>query len=78
MSSHDWISLDGKVQDSSRADIMHRYLREYKRAANEGVDLSGYSERFAWYLLIIRHKIESGRILPVFIKKLIEENGENL
>lgn len=48
MSSHDWVSLDGKVHDASRVDFMHRYLRELKKAAADGTDIRGY---FAWSLL---------------------------
>ena len=48
MSSHDWVSLDGQVHDSSRVDFMHRYLLELKRAAREGADIQGY---FAWSLM---------------------------
>ncbi|MDO4284816.1 MAG: GH1 family beta-glucosidase [Eubacteriales bacterium] len=45
MSSHDWVSLDGRVHDAARVDFLHRYLREYRRAAADGVDARGY---FAW------------------------------
>lgn len=45
MSSHDWVSLDGKVHDASRVDFMMRYLKELRRAAEDGVDIDGY---FAW------------------------------
>lgn len=45
MSSHDWISADGKVHDPARIDFMYRYLCELNRASNEGVDVAGY---FAW------------------------------
>lgn len=48
MSSHDWVSLDGKVHDASRVDFMHRYLRELKKAAADGTDIRGY---FAWSLM---------------------------
>lgn len=48
MSAHDWVALDGQVHDSSRVDFMHRYLRELRRAAGEGIDIRGY---FAWSLL---------------------------
>ncbi len=47
-SSHDWICLDGKVHDTYRVDFMHRYLRELRRAADDGVDVAGY---FAWSVL---------------------------
>lgn len=44
----DWVSLDGKVHDPNRIDYMHRYLKELKRAYEEGVDIRGY---FAWSIL---------------------------
>ena len=48
VSCHDTISLDGKVHDPNRIDFLHRYLRQLKRAAKEGVDIRGY---FEWSLL---------------------------
>ena len=48
MSAHDVVSLDGKVHDPNRTDYMHRYLLSLRKAADEGVDISGY---FAWSLL---------------------------
>ena len=48
MSCHDFVSLDGKVHDPNRQDYMHRYLRELRRAAADGVDVRGY---FAWSLM---------------------------
>lgn len=93
MSSHDWISLDGKVHDSSRVDMMHRYLREYKRAADEGVDLSGYfawssidnfewaygySERFGLVFVDYQTQNRIRKDSSYFYQKVIEENGENL
>ncbi|MGV2794534.1 family 1 glycosylhydrolase, partial [Clostridium perfringens] len=48
LSSMDWVSLDGKVHDTQRIDFLHRYLREYRRAATDGVPLKGY---FCWSLL---------------------------
>lgn len=44
----DWVSLDGKVHDPGRIDFTQRYLRELRRAADEGVDVRGY---FHWSLL---------------------------
>jgi beta-glucosidase len=44
----DWVSLDGKVHDPNRIDYMHRYLKELRRASEEGIDIRGY---FAWSLL---------------------------
>lgn len=46
--NYDVVSLDGKVHDPCRIDFLQRYLREYKRAADEGIPLKGY---FQWSLL---------------------------
>ncbi|MBN2659456.1 MAG: beta-glucosidase [Spirochaetales bacterium] len=48
LSNKDWVSLDGKVHDPQRIDFTHRYLREYKRAAGDGIDLAGY---FHWSIM---------------------------
>ena len=48
MSNNDVVHLDGKVHDSQRIDYLHRYLRELKRAADDGVDVAGY---FLWSLM---------------------------
>ncbi|MEG1686672.1 MAG: family 1 glycosylhydrolase, partial [Angelakisella sp.] len=48
MSSHDWVSLDGKVHDPQRIDYLHRHLRWLKQAVDEGVDVAGY---FQWSFL---------------------------
>jgi beta-glucosidase len=48
LSCADVVSLDdGKVHDPARIDFLHRYLRELKRAAKDGVDIRGY---FQWSL----------------------------
>jgi beta-glucosidase len=49
----DVVSLDGKVHDPQRIDYLHRYLRELKRAADDGVDVRGYfqwcfTDNFEW------------------------------
>lgn len=43
MSSIDWVSLDGQVHDPQRIDFLERYLRELKRAAEEGIDIRAIS-----------------------------------
>lgn len=48
MSCHDWVSLDGKVHDPNRQDFLHRYLKQLKKACEDGIDVSGY---FVWSLL---------------------------
>jgi beta-glucosidase len=47
LSCADTVSLDGRVHDPVRVDFLHRYLRELRRAAAEGVDIRGY---FHWSL----------------------------
>ena len=93
MSSHDVVSLDGKVHDPQRQDYMHRYLLAYKRAAEDGVDASGY---FAWSLmdnyewangytdrfgLVYVDYLTQERIVKDsfhWYKAVMENNGENL
>jgi beta-glucosidase len=48
MSNTDWVSLDGKVHDPQRIDLVHRYLLQLDRAMAEGVDVRGY---FLWSIL---------------------------
>ena len=45
MSCHDFVMLDGKVHDPGRIDYVRRYLRELRRASEDGVDIRGY---FYW------------------------------
>jgi beta-glucosidase len=48
MACCDWVALDGKVHDAPRIDFLHRYLRELKRAVEEGIPVKGY---FVWSIL---------------------------
>lgn len=48
LSLPDWVSLDGRVHDAGRIDFLHRYLRELRRATDDGVDVRGY---FQWSIL---------------------------
>jgi beta-glucosidase len=48
MANIDWINLDGKVHDPQRIDYIHRYLKEYKRAIDDGVKSLGY---FVWSII---------------------------
>ncbi len=93
MSCHDAVSVDGKVHDPNRTDYFARYLREYKRAADDGVQLNGYyvwslTDNFEWGhgynqrfgLTFIDYSTQK-RIIKdsgMFIKSVIESNGENL
>jgi beta-glucosidase len=44
----DVVALDGCVHDPDRIDFTHRYLKEVKRAIEDGVDVRGY---FFWSLM---------------------------
>lgn len=48
MANNDWISIDGKINDTQREDYINRYLLAMKRAIDEGADVRGY---FYWSLL---------------------------
>lgn len=93
MSSHDWVALDGKVHDSSRVDFLHRYLREYRRAAEDGVDLMGYfawssldnfewaygySERFGLIYVDYQTQQRTWKDSAYFYRDTIRANGDNL
>ena len=93
MSSHDWVSLDGKVHDASRVDFMHRYLREFKKAAADGVDRRGYfawslmdnfewaygySERFGMVYVDYQTQKRTVKDSGLFYKNVIASNGEIL
>lgn len=45
---NDWIHEDGAVHDADRVDFMKKYLKQLKRAMDEGADVRGY---FAWSLM---------------------------
>ena len=48
LSCHDTVSSDGKVHDQNRIDFLEGYLRQLKRASENGVDVRGY---FHWSLM---------------------------
>ncbi len=93
LSCHDTKSLDGKVHDPNRQDYMHRYLKAYKRAAEDGVDAIGY---FAWSLMdnfewaygyterfgmvYVDYTTQERIVTDSFdwYKTVMEQNGENL
>lgn len=93
LSSMDWVTLDGTVPDVMRIDFTRRYLREYRRAAADGVDVRGYfhwslMDNFEWALgyrerfgLIYVDFDTQERTLKDSAKwyhTVIEANGENL
>jgi beta-glucosidase len=48
MANVDWVAVDGKVHDPQRIDFLTRYLRELKKASEDGVKVGGY---FQWTLM---------------------------
>ena len=53
LAAHDIVSEDGLVHDPQRIDFIHRYLRQLKRAIDEGVPILGYQhwsimDNFEW------------------------------
>lgn len=93
MSCHDAVSLDGKVHDPNRQDYMRRYLRAYKRAAEDGVDAIGYfawslldnyewalgySERFGLVYVDYQTQKRTIKDSAYWYRDVIERNGENL
>ncbi len=93
MSEHDWVCLDGKVHDSYRIDYTHRYLKEFRRAAEDGIPLAGYlhwsfMDNYEWAqgythrfgLVYVDYKTMKRTIKDsgYWYKSVIESNGENL
>lgn len=93
MSNSDWVSLDGKVHDSQRIDFLNRYLKEYKRAAEDGVDAKGYfcwslMDNFEWAegynerfgLIYVDYETQKRTIKDsgYWYKQVVDSNGENL
>jgi beta-glucosidase len=48
MANNDWVSIDGKINDTQREDYINCYLLAMQRAINGGADVRGY---FYWSLL---------------------------
>lgn len=93
MAGHDWISLDGVVHDEYRIDFTTRYLREFKKAGEEGIPLMGYFywsllDNFEWGegydkrfgLVYVDYQTQKRTIKKsgYWYKKVIESNGENI
>ncbi|MCR4952896.1 MAG: beta-glucosidase [Treponema sp.] len=93
LSTHDWVSLDGKVHDLNRIDFLHRYLRGLKQAAEEGCEVGGYfqwslMDNFEWAkgynprfgLVYVDYKTleRIPKDSAYWYKQTIESNGENL
>lgn len=93
LSCHDVVSLDGKVHDPNRIDFLQRYLREFKRAGEDGVEVAGYfqwslMDNFEWHSgygerfgIVYVDYATGERIIKdsgYWYKSVIEANGKNL
>ncbi len=93
MAGHDWVCLDGKVHDSYRIDFTHRYLLEFKHAAEEGIPLfgylhwsvmdnyewtSGYNQRFGLVYVDYATQERTMKDSAYWYRDVIANNGENL
>jgi len=93
LSNKDWVALDGKVHDPQRIDFTHRYLKEYKRASEDGVDLAGYfhwsimdnfewaygyRERFGLVHIDFKNQKRTIKDSAYWYGDVIRSNGENL
>jgi len=93
MSNVDIVSEDGKVHDPQRIEFLRRYIKELKRAADDGVEILGYfqwslMDNFEWaegyqrrFGLIYVDYPTQKRIMKdsaYWYKNLIENNGADL
>ncbi|TCL62559.1 beta-glucosidase [Hydrogenispora ethanolica] len=90
LSNTDWVYLDGKVHDPQRVDFLTRYIRQFQRAAEDGVDAMGYfcwsfMDNFEWaegynerFGLVYVDFTSKNRIIKdsgIWYRKVIESNG---
>ncbi len=93
LSCSDRIYLDGKVHDPGRIDFLTQYLRELKKACEEGTDIKGYfhwsfTDNFEWasgyderFGLVYIDYPTQRRIMKdsaAWYAKVAAENAENL
>lgn len=93
MANVDLISEDGKVHDPQRIEFLRRYLKQLKRASEEGVEILGYfqwslMDNFEWaegyqkrFGLVYVDYPTQKRIIKdsgYWYKNLIETNGDSL
>ncbi len=93
MACHDCVSLDGKVHDPNRTDYLQRYLQNFKKAAEDGVEANGYfvwsfMDNFEWadgynerFGIVYCDYETQNRIVKdsgYWYKEIIASNGEKL
>ena len=89
----DSVHLDGKVHDPQRIDFLKRYIREFARAAEDGIPLVGYihwsfMDNFEWAdgydprfgLVYVNYQTQERTLKDsaYWYKEVIETNGESL
>ena len=92
-SCNDRIFLDGKVHDPDRIDFLHRYLRELRKAAGDGIPVqayfhwaltdnfewnSGYDERFGLIYVDYRDQRRIPKDSAAWYAGVVRTNGEEL
>ena len=93
LSCHDMISSDGKVHDPNRIIFVESYLKQLKKASENGVDIRGYfhwslMDNFEWHsgyaerfgMIYVDYQTQK-RIIKdsgYWYKNIIAENGESL
>ncbi len=93
MSNDDRLDAEGNVHDTKRIDFLSAYLRELRRAADEGVPLIGYmqwslmdnfewaqgnSQRFGLIHIDYETQKRTPKDSALWYKRVIESNGENV
>ncbi|MDO5558244.1 MAG: GH1 family beta-glucosidase [Oscillospiraceae bacterium] len=93
MAGHDWVHLDGEVHDEYRIDYTRRYLREFRKAGEEGIPIMGYfywslMDNFEWGegydkrfgLIYVDYQTQKRTIKKsgYWYSEVIEQNGENI
>ena len=93
ISTHDWVSLDGKVHDPNRIDFLARYLHGLKEGIQAGADVRGYfqwsfMDNFEWArgynprfgMIFVDYKTleRTPKDSAYWYKKVIETNGKDL
>lgn len=93
ISCNDTVSSDGRVHDPGRIDFLEKYLKQLKKAADDGTDIRGYfqwsfTDNFEWsegytqrFGMIYVDYPTQKRIMKdsaFWYRDLIKENGRNL
>lgn len=93
ISTHDWVSLDGKVHDPNRIDYLNRHLLQLEKAIDEGVEVlgyfcwsfmdnyewaRGYFDRFGLVFVDLETQKRTVKDSGFWYQKVIETNGDHL